>query len=364
MALVTPYSDSTAVVIDGVDPNQSMSKPRDSAPRQSTTTTTTTTPATAASKVGKGLPVRRNFGASSSANELEEESLALPLRVSKKFTISVPVVIDPASDVGCEKCVDVGEAMRAGVRKAAGDLGADAEHLLVESIKGKAYLTRCGKSIAVSIEGVEGLNSQAAIHVDANGAIASQANFMAHANEITEGALYLADDYRKDNIRKRAPGVTEIHTAASLKAHELPHKVLGLHVHCESPVWDTLQKSLPADLKAELNRKRIAWNRYVNEKDHGMGTEIQDVHVKVTDKATYNKAKAHLINQSMSQAVHHVNLTTMKVKLADAFGDDLAAVPATLQAAAPAVKSAHTSAIHYGTLDLNVTFYQDVSPMQ
>lgn len=353
---VTPYSDSTAVVIDGQDPNQSMSKPRANESRpaqqqqQGSSSTTTT-----ASKVGKGLPVRRNFGASSSAaTEAASEAMSAPLRVAKQFTISVPITIDPASDVGSEKSVHIGEAMRLGVLSAVGETGADAEHLLVESIKGKAYLSRCGKSIAVSLEGVEGLQGQAAIHVGADGAIASEANFMAHANEITEGALYIADDYRKDTLRKRAAGVTTIHTAESLKQHELSHAALGLHVHCASPVWKVLENGLPADLKAELNRKRIAFNEGAD----------NEVHVKITDKATYNKAKAHLINTSMSQAVHHVDVTTMKVKLADAFGDELAAVPATLQAAAPAVKSAHTSAIHYGTLDLAVKFYQDITPVE
>lgn len=345
--LVTPYSDSTAVEIDGKDPNASMSKPR--APPANPASSST------AAKISKGLPApaRRNFGASSSQAEAADEALGQPLRVAKEFTISVPVMIDPASDAGSEKTVHIGEAVRAGVRQAAGDMGADGEHLLLESVKAKAYLTRCGKSLAVSIEGVEGLNTQAAIHVKANGEIASEANFMAHANEITEGALYRADDYRKDTLRKRAAGVTEIHTAESLKVHELPHKALGLHVHCASPVWDVLDKGLPADLKAELARKRIAWNDRTNE----------EVHVKVTDKATYNKAKAHLINTSMSQAIHHVDVTNMQVKFADAFGDDLAAVPASLEAAAPAVKSAHTSAIHYGTVDLAFKFYQDVTPV-
>jgi hypothetical protein len=290
--------------------------------------------------------------ASSSADKAEEQESA-GFRVSKKFTLSVPIQIDPAMDNGSEKVVkNMGAAIRELVSAAAGGVEADAEHLLVESIEGKAYLANCGKCIAVSIEGVKGIHPAAAGQVRADGSLASSCNFVAHAGEITTGSLYAADKSHKDTLRFKAAGATEIHTDESLKVHEDQNKH-GLFVHCASPVWTALT-NLPDSLHAELSSKR---NKYNDGSD-------EEVTIQIHDKATYAAARAHLIAQSRANAVHHIDLTGMQVKFADAEGAELNNLPAALEGAAQAVKTAHSSTMHYGKLDLAVKFYVDVPAEQ
>lgn len=314
-------------------------------------------------QISKGLPTpaRKKFGAA--ARGKEEAEVINTARVSKKFTLSVPFEVDAAVDNVSEKVVaNLGNAVRRLVARAAGNVSADAENLLVESIEGTAYFSKCGKAVAISIEGVDGLVTQAAGQVRSDGTLASECNLTAHANEITEGALYVADTSLKHALRNNAKSVGDIHTQESLEAHEDLTRH-GLFVHCASPVWSAL-RGLPEELKQELNVKRSTYNAVVAAVDKGLKprSALASIksHVLFDDVDTYGKAKAHLIAQSRANAVHHVDLTTMQVRFADAEGNNLSDLPVALEGAAQSVKAAHSGAVHVGKLDLAVKFYVDV----
>lgn len=294
--------------------------------------------------VSSGMP--KAFGAPAPSTASEK----VP-RVSKTRWISFEVAFDPAA-ANTDSVVQAvtPAAVDAMLDNGPGGPPVDPKRVLVDSVAVKVVSNECNFPLGITLEGVA-LNGESEVHLDSEGNVAGVYHFVAPAGHASEGSMFVADAAHKQTLREVAPGISKVHTHASLSAHEQHgHDLDGVVVHCASPVFDSIYGGLSAELKAELNAKRT---RY------GKG-EQQKLNVHLKDATGYQAAKRQLIAASQENTTHHTDLTTLGIRVSNADGRKYSDVPAALDGASSAVKAAHSDQLHRAHIKVGVKYYVDL----